>query len=154
MAAAAEHDDGEWADAVEFMLGGDRYALEFKFVAEVFHPEEIILLPGAPPFLIGVINLRGRIVPVVNLKAVLGIQGGRPLRPAVIVLAGGEGEIGLLADEISGVVKIMGEEMRPLLSGAKKGAQAYFAGASGGDLTVLDGKKILEDRGLIVDEEA
>lgn len=153
LAAVAEEEAGEWVDIVEFMLGGERYGLEFSFVEEVFPSFEITPLPCAPSFLSGVVNLRGRIVPVVDLKIVFKIPDRGATRPGVIVMTDGKGEMGFLADEITGIARIRREDLHPPLSAATGGASAYAASICGEDLTVLDGEKILENRGLIVDEE-
>lgn len=151
--AASTEEAGEGAGVVVFALGGQRYALEFSCVKEVLPPGEITPLPCTPAFLSGVINLRGRIVPVLDLKTVFKIPGGSPARPGVLIMTDGEGVTGLLVDEIEGIAAIRAEDLQPPLPAAAGGASLYAAGIYGGDLTVLDGEKILKDRGLIVDEE-
>ena len=152
LASSAEETE-EGAGVVVFALGGQRYALEFSLVKEVLPPGEITPLPCAPAFLSGVVNLRGKIVPVLDLKAVFKIPGGGPARPSVLIMIDGEGATGLLVDEIEGIAAIRTEDLQPPLPAAAGGASLYAAGIYGGDLTVLDGEKILKDRGLIVDEE-
>lgn len=154
LAAVPEREEpGEWLDVVEFLVGEDRYALEFPFVKEVFPPDEITPLPCAPSFMAGVVNLRGKIVPVVDIKILFGTSAPLPSCPRVIILTDGERMLGLLADEISGIRRVKRNVLHPPLPNMTGKAAAYAAGVTGENLTVLDGGEILKDRGLIVDEE-
>ena len=55
-------------EVIEFLLAYERYAMELDHVREVFPLKEITPLPGTPPFVLGIINVRGQIVSVVDLK--------------------------------------------------------------------------------------
>ncbi|MGA0603243.1 chemotaxis protein CheW [Caulobacter sp. KR2-114] len=90
-----------------FGLAGQAYALALDGVREISRaPAEIRALPGADAAMLGLVSLRGRLLPVVSTASVLGL----PVRPPasssrIIVVAVGEAEIGLLADEVRGVVR-------------------------------------------------
>ena len=146
---------GESLELLEFLLGKERYAVETAFVGEVFPPGEITPVPCTPPFVAGVVNLRGRIVPVVDLKILFGIRSAGEKRGArIVLLQSGGAEMGLLTDGVPGIGIIGRETVRPPLSVPSGLPGAYMTGIAGNDLAVLDGGKILRDSALTVDEEA
>jgi chemotaxis signal transduction protein len=64
---------------VRVLVAGEQYALAVEHVAEVVELDEVTIVPGAPPSLLGLLNLRGEIISVVDLASVLGLHGeGRP----------------------------------------------------------------------------
>jgi chemotaxis signal transduction protein len=105
---------------VRFRSGGEDYALSAADVREVDEIGEVAILPGAPAGVIGVRNVHGRVVPVLDLAQLLGIGG--PESPGRIVIAEDSGRRAALAVEaVVGVEDIgdAGEEAQsPLLSGA------------------------------------
>ena len=144
---------GESLELLEFLIGKERYAVETVFVGEVFPPGDITPVPCTPPFVAGVVNLRGRIVPVVDLKVLFGIRSAGEKTPRIVLLHSGGNEIGLLTDGVPGISIIGREAVRPPLSAPAGLPGAYMAGIAGNDLAVLDGDRILRDIALTVDEE-
>jgi purine-binding chemotaxis protein CheW len=104
---------------VVFRLGGEGYALEVMRVQEVLDVQSITEVPGGPRFLLGVINLRGHVVPVYDLRLPFGLTADvRPSRaPSVLIVEssqGGEDQItGLLVDRVSDVLEFPPEEVQP-----------------------------------------
>ena len=60
-------------EVIEFVLADEKYAVESSFVREVYPFREFTPIPGAPPFVLGIINVRGHIVSVVDLKKFFGL---------------------------------------------------------------------------------
>ena len=58
---------------INFTLGGDEYAVEIQKVREVINFRELTPLPKAPSFVKGIINLRGEVIPVIDLREKLGL---------------------------------------------------------------------------------
>jgi purine-binding chemotaxis protein CheW len=91
-----------------FFLAGEEYGVDVRLVQEIIRVSEITQVPRSPAFVKGVINLRGRIVPVVDLKRKLGLgevdEGARPSR--VVVAKIKERLVGLLVDGASQVLKV------------------------------------------------
>ncbi|MCL5014905.1 MAG: chemotaxis protein CheW [Firmicutes bacterium] len=87
-----------------FAFQESTFALPIEGVAEVIRTPSLTLLPGAPPGLAGLINLRGRMIPVVDPRFYLGHDASRPLRHVIVVM--GEGELmGLGVEEVEGIVE-------------------------------------------------
>jgi purine-binding chemotaxis protein CheW len=92
---------------VTFYLADEEYALDVRTVQEIIRMTDTTHVPRAPEFIKGVINLRGRIIPVVDLKRKLALGEVAPSRLArIVVVKVRERLIGLLVDGASQVLKI------------------------------------------------
>jgi purine-binding chemotaxis protein CheW len=90
-----------------FFLGREEYGVDVRLVQEIIRVSEITQVPRAPEFIKGVINLRGRIIPVVDLKRKLGLGEVEVLRQSrIVVVKIKERLIGLLVDGASQVLKV------------------------------------------------
>lgn len=97
-----------------FFLGAEEYGVEILKVQEIIAALPITRLPRSPSFLRGVINLRGRIIPVVDLRLRLGLPPGEPGERACIIVVRVAGvEMGLLVDRVSEVADVAAEEIAP-----------------------------------------
>lgn len=136
----------ERVEIVEFMLAYERYALESKWVREVYPLRDITPLPGTPGFILGIINVRRQIVSVVDLKKFFDLPPrGLTEFNKVIIIANETMEFGLLADAVPGVRSIPRDEIQPplpTLTGIRAG---YLQGITADRLVVLDGAKLLAD---------
>lgn len=90
---------------VTFRVGRQHYALPLSAVLQVVRLPALTVVPGAPPTLCGLLNLRGSFVPVLDGRVLLGEQGAIGLESQVIVLGGGGGvpKVSLLVDEVDTV---------------------------------------------------
>lgn len=91
-----------------FFLSGEEYGVDVRLVQEIIRVSEITQVPRAPGFIKGVINLRGRIIPVIDLKRKLGLgevsEAARTSR--IVVVKVKERLVGLLVDGASQVLKV------------------------------------------------
>jgi purine-binding chemotaxis protein CheW len=105
--------------SVRVRVAGEHYALPVEQVLEVADLGEVAPVPGAPPEIVGVGNLRGRVTPVIDLATTLGLSGGEPSR--FVVVESGELRAGLLVDEVLDV-----EELPPA---SEQAESEYLLGA-------------------------
>ena len=92
---------------VTFHLGREEYGVEIAAVQEIIRATDITPVPGAPSHVRGVINLRGNIIPVVDLRrrfALAAVEASDSQR--IIVIELGEKRIGMLVDSVSQVIKV------------------------------------------------
>ncbi len=88
---------------VVFRIERERYALPLAAVREVVvAPETLVPVPRSGPLVRGVMNLRGRVVPVVDLAAVLAVKSASPM-PKIVLLDRGRRDLGLLVSEVEGI---------------------------------------------------
>jgi purine-binding chemotaxis protein CheW len=99
---------------VSFSLGEGRYCMPVEQVLQIMRLESLIEIPKPPPYVEGVINLRGDIIPVVNLRARLGVgdpgkadlRGMDPRKRRVIIARLENRSYGLDVDEVRDIVDI------------------------------------------------
>jgi purine-binding chemotaxis protein CheW len=84
--------------SVRVGVAGEHYALPVEQVLEVADLGQIAPVPGSPPEIVGVGNLRGQVIPVIDLARMLGLSGGEPSR--VVVAESGDLLAGLLVDAV------------------------------------------------------
>ena len=140
-------------ELLEFRLAGERYAVETRFVAEVHPLRDLTPLPGTPDFVRGIVNLRGRILPVYDLKKFFSLpeQGLTDLH-RIVVVSGGDFELGLLADVVVGVRELARDALSPPLPTLSVIAAGYLKGVSEESLVVLDLERILTDPRIVVND--
>jgi purine-binding chemotaxis protein CheW len=95
-----------------FQLSGSDYGVELSRVREVLRPQPVTRLPLAPPAIAGLMNLRGRIVPVVDPRIVLGRWDADAAAHApggLVVVSGADGPVALLVDAIGDVRRVAGD---------------------------------------------
>jgi purine-binding chemotaxis protein CheW len=140
-------------EVIIFALANERYGLETRYVREVIRLSDFTPLPGAPDFLVGVTNLRGHILAVIDLRKFFGVAArGLTDTTRVIVLGDERDEFGVLADATSEVHTLgLGEVLEP--PGSVAGvAREYVRGVTADALLILDGAVLLQDQRLFIDQ--
>lgn len=133
-------------EVVEFVLAYERYALDVAFVREVHPLKDITALPGTPAFVAGIVNVRGRIVSVVDLKRFFDLPAkGLTDLNKVIILDDGQMEFGLLVDAVIAVHRLALSEIQPgppTLTGVRA---AYLQGVTAQRMVILNAAKLVAD---------
>jgi purine-binding chemotaxis protein CheW len=143
--------DSESLPMIEFLLAGERYGIEPVYVREVYPLRDFTALPGLPPFVLGVVNVRGEILSVVNLKKFFDLpEAGLGQLNKLIILHNDQMEFGILADEILGTRTITFQQLQPAPPTLSGIGAAYLRGVTGDGLIVLDGEQILNDEKIVV----
>lgn len=128
--------------------------MEARFVREVSTFKDLTPLPCCPPFVLGIVNMRGRILPVFDLKKFFDLpEKGLTDLHRIILVGDNDLELGLLADMIVGVRSIPAAALQdslPTLTGVRGD---YLKGVTAERLVVLDLAHILADPRIIVHEE-
>ena len=158
LALAAEPGETQTLDqsieVVEFLLAHEHYAVESSHVREVYPLENLTPLPCTPAFVLGIVNLRGEIVSVIDLRKFFDLpQTGLPDLNKVIVLESGNMVFGMLADAILGVRRIPLAGMQPSLPTLIGIREQYLKGITAERTVVLDAGKLLADEAIVVQEQ-
>lgn len=145
---------GEYLEVAEFLLAHERYAIETRHIREVYSVTDLTPIPCTPPFVFGIINVRGEIVSVIDIKKFFDLpeKGITDLNKAII-LQSKDIEIGILVDAVLGVRNIFITELEgglPTLTGIR---EEYLKGITKERQVILDAEKLLSDRRIIVDEK-
>ena len=102
-----------------FNLGGETYGLEIMKVQEIIKMIEVTSIPKTPEFVRGVVNLRGKVIPVIDLRLKFDMEGQEDTeKTCVIVVQVKNTEdsvtiIGIIVDEVAEVMDIEGEQIEP-----------------------------------------
>lgn len=136
-------------EVVLFRVAGQRYAIESRYVVEVARLQDLALLPGAEPPVIGVVGWRGRLLTVMDLRAMLGLAPttldtlGR-----LIVLGDQRPEFGITAESVEEITTIADRSVRVPERGIQIN-ERYVRGVALDAVLVLDATELLR-----VDEDA
>ena len=134
-----------------FLLGGEMYAVGILSVKEIIEYGSLTEIPMMPAFIRGVINLRGSVVPVIDLAARFGGQQTETSRRTCIViieLANGDErhDIGVVVDAVSEVLEVSGVDIEPPPSFGAKIRADFIAGMGkigGSFVIILDIQRVL-----------
>lgn len=109
-----DRQDDDLRQWLTFTLGSEEYALDIGQIREIIKPREITDLPRVPDFILGIISLRGVIIPVFDLKKRLKL-GTVEITPAsrIIVCQYGEKSAGLVVDSLTQVVRLSSQGIEP-----------------------------------------
>jgi purine-binding chemotaxis protein CheW len=119
-------------EVVEFILGGERYALDIHLAREIVEMLQITPIPRAPSYISGVINLRGEITNIMNLNTMLGLVNQEQRENQKIIVLVPEvvsgSNVGIIVDDVIGVLQVaeadverLGEGLASEVSGFVKG---------------------------------
>jgi len=107
-------EDDPVVEYLAFMLASEEYAVKVEDVKEIIRGQSITAVPRTPEFVIGIISLRGVILPVFDIKKRLGLEGGGSRKTArIIVVADNYGLQGIKVDKVTGVVKLRKSAVEP-----------------------------------------
>jgi len=107
-------------------LGGELFTIDLKSVREVFVVESITPVPGMPSGLVGVTNLRGTVIPLLDLRPMFGLNAVADLRYAVVVQHG-NWQVGVLVDKVPEIRTIAKDQFLPAPVGTGDGAFPFVS---------------------------
>ncbi len=95
-----------------FSLGNEEYGLEILKVREIIGAMDVTAVPRTPGFIKGVINLRGKVIPVMDLRLKFGMEEAeRTEQTCIIVVTVGEVDMGIVVDKVQEVLDIAGDDI-------------------------------------------
>lgn len=143
---ALAEDETDTMEVVEFRLGTEAYAIESSCLREVQHLKDLTPIPGAPPAVLGLINLRGQVILVVHVKVIFDMpdQGGDVTGKVLIVRATND-EVGFFVEAVAGVRMLNRRDLLPPLSTLTGVHASYVQGMTRDRLVLLDAARILTD---------
>ena len=131
-------------EVAEFRLGEEIYAVPSTAVREVYPLKELTPLPCTPPFVLGVINARGHILPVIDLTSLLGLAKQQVSEQSTVILIKFEElEVGIVTDHGVSVRSLPLATIYPPLSTFANSRTPYLQGITNEGNVVLDTAKLL-----------
>jgi purine-binding chemotaxis protein CheW len=108
-------------------LGGELFAIDLKYVREVFEVEHVTPVPGMPSTLTGVANLRGTVIPVADLRPVLSLNTRATPQKFAIVVRHDTQQIGLLVDNVPEIRTVRRDEILTAATGGTAKARPFVS---------------------------
>lgn len=134
---------------VTFHLDNEKYGIKVMQVQEVLRMTEIAPVPGAPDYVIGIINLRGNVVTVIDTRRRFGLMDEEPTDETRIVIVEADNNVvGILVDSVAAVVDLRVSEVETAPNVGNDESSKYIQGVSsqGDELLILvDVNKLLND---------
>lgn len=129
-----------------FTLGGENYGIDVRYVFGIRALGTVAHVPGTPPFYQGVINVRGRIITVFDLRSFFQIPhaGEASMPEEVVIVHAGKLEIALLAHQVMGVETVPLSTIKPI------DHMPYTVGLTSEKVILLDMAQLFQDERLIV----
>ena len=136
---------------VIFRLASEYYALEIQAVQEIVRMQSITAIPGSEPWIEGITNLRGRVVPVVDLRNRCGLEPAEhSAETRIVVVNCASGMVGLIVDAVTEVMRIPGDQVEPpnnLVSGPSTHHLRGIAKLDDRLISLMDLAKVLPAEG-------
>ena len=96
-----------------FLLATEEYAIDILFIEEITRPFAVTYVPRVAPYILGVVSLRGRVIPILNLHARLGLASFVPGDKNRFVICQMErSEVGIVVDKVSDVVNLTSDQLQ------------------------------------------
>lgn len=138
--AEALRQNGHAGEFLTFTLGGEEYGVDILKVQEIRGYDTVTRIPGAPDFIKGVINLRGTIVPVIDMRLKFALGKAEYNEWTVMIILNiGKRVVGMVVDGVSDVMQLSADQIRPA---------PEFGGAI--DTRFITGLGTLDERMLIL----
>lgn len=139
-------------DLLVLAVGAERYGVELRWVQEIQPLTGLTAVPGTPAFWAGVVNLRGRLYPVLDLRRYLAPPDAADAGKGRMVLVAAAGlSVALAVDEVHEVRPVPLSAIRPGLAGGT--TRSVIRGVTADLLSVLDLEALLADEQLIVQDQ-
>lgn len=141
-------DYSELRQFIGLLIENEEFLLPIEVMNEIIMIHHMTFVPGAPPFVEGVINLRGRILPAVNLRAMMGHNTTSPTQSSRIIIANHDDDIvGLIVDGITYVVTLNPDQIEEQSFNKGKGAELIRGISKRGESVngILDISKVITE---------
>lgn len=137
-----------------FYLGNEQFGLQVLTVREIIGAQDITVVPKTPNYLKGVINLRGKVIPIVDLRIKFGLEEIAYTKRTCIIVVHVDGEnggtlIGVVVDGVSEVLNIMPQDLENTPNFGTGEAIPYILGMA----KMKDGVKMLLDIGNVLSQK-
>ena len=140
MAQAAQSMNDPITQWVTFYLDNEKYGIKVMQVQEVLRMTEIAPVPGAPDYVLGIINLRGNVVTVIDTRKRFGLQEKQPEDATrIVIIEAADQVVGILVDSVAEVADLRASEMESAPNVGSDESSKFIQGVSsqGEDLLIL-----------------
>lgn len=149
-ASAQMHD---LVELTRFVVNGDRYALENRFVRAIVPLGSVTPLPGCPEWVTGLTSIRGEVVLVVDLHRFFEVSGsGQGMGSHLVVCGEDQTEFAIVVESVEGVASLPAAEIQTVPATLPRSMPEFVRGIVEGTTTVLAGAELLADGRIHIDQ--
>lgn len=138
---------------VTFTLENEVYGIDVMQIREVLRSPEISPVPGAPNYVIGIINLRGNVVAIIDTRSRFGLIPREPDDASrIVILEAGDYVVGFMVDSVREVVELRSSTIEPAPDTGNRDSAKYISGLYNRDkglLILIDANKLLTENELM-----
>ncbi len=141
-------------DGLEFVLADENYIIDATCVSEVLPIKDITPLPCTPKFILGIINVRGKIIAIVDIKKFFNLpeKGITNLNKVILVNHNGI-ELGIITDEVLGHVQVFNSQLQSKIASITDVENNFIIGITKNREIVIDVKQFLNSEKLIINDK-
>ncbi len=151
---STEVQTGESMQLVVFSLASETYGIATDYVREVQPLRQFTPVPCTPEFVVGVINIRGSIYSVIDIRGFFGVQKQDLSDTTKVILVNAAGlEVGILADDVKGATSLPLSEIKAALAAQAAAKDEYVQGVTKDMLIILNLEALLRDERITVHQE-
>ena len=140
------------ADTIQYVvikIGNEQYGIDIKFVDNIVRTQKATRVPKVAPYIKGVINLRGEVIPIMNVRLKMGLEEIEPTKDTriIIIKLDQQGTVGLIVDEVKEVVTVSSEDVEKI-SYDKEQKNHFLSGVAKYDerlISLLDLNAVVSD---------
>jgi purine-binding chemotaxis protein CheW len=151
-------DSGASSEYLTFRLGNEEYGIEILNVQEIRGYETVTRIANAPEFIKGVVNLRGTIVPIVDMRIKFNLGSAEYNQFTVVIILNVAGRVvGMVVDSVSDVIRLAPDEIRPAPDFSSTFDTEYITGLGTVDermLILVDIEKLMTGKDMALMEES
>jgi len=150
LAKRKSNEEDEILQRVTFQLENETYGIDVMQVQEILRYSEIVAVPGSPEYVIGIINLRGNVVTVIDTRCRFGLMPSEITdNSRIVIIEADKQVIGILVDSVAEVVYLKKSDMEAAPQVGTKETSQYIQGVTNRE----DGLLILVDLNKLLNED-
>jgi purine-binding chemotaxis protein CheW len=150
-----EKSQQEGFDCVQFCLANQQYIVDLSFVGEVQVLKNITALPCVPAFILGITNLRGKIITVLDIRSLLDLPNIQTeVLQKLLIIQRNDIHFGIAVEEVSNVKNISHHSLQSELPTSLGNGQKFIQAITKEGLILLDIAKICEDESIVINDVA
>ena len=142
-------------EVIEFNINNQKYAFDIKYINEVFRPKKVTPIPCTPSFVVGIINFRGKILSVIDIRNFIGFTSDTKdfseVRQVIVVKIN-ELEVGILVDNVLGYYSISLEEIQKNVFTITDEKKEFLIGIVGNRTMIVDIKNVMLSEKIIIND--
>jgi purine-binding chemotaxis protein CheW len=138
-----------YIEVVIFKLEKEFYAIEPRYIQEIFTLKDVTFLPNAPSFIYGLVNVRRKVITIIDLKKIFELSSPVTSSARAMIIQNNTLNLALLIDAICGMQNILLKDIQPPIPTLTGIRQELLRGITNDGLVILDGEKLLSHKEIV-----